>query len=173
MTYHLRAPVLFHQSFKPAYSCITAIRSYFSSLPSPIRDRELIIVGDRIFTDVVLANRMQLQNRPQNALLGTVPSRDIEKDSRTLTAEKESSGKPTGTLLSSAPLSIWTTGVWERESMVMRWLERGLVKLVQRWSTLPPGEPIDTSPFLKILKTPEPQRSFSVLEDLFARLRGG
>ena len=37
--------------------------------------------------------------------------------------------------------------------MVMRWLERRLVKLVQCWlSTPPPGEPIDTSPFLKILK---------------------
>ena len=162
MTYHLRAPVLFHESFKPAYSCITAIRSYFSSLPSPIRDRELIIVGDRIFTDVVLANRIRLQNRPQKELLGTALPRDSEKDSP-FTAENESFG----------PLSVWTTGVWERESMIMRWLEHGLVKLVQRCSTPPAGEHVDTSLFLKVLKKPEPQGRLAVLEDLFARLRRG
>ena len=72
MTYHLRAPALLHKSFKPAYSCIYAIRSYFSSLHSPIPDRELIIVGDRIFTDVVLANWMRLQNRPKKGLLRMV-----------------------------------------------------------------------------------------------------
>ena len=124
MNYHLRAPVLFHESFKPAYSCITAIRSYFSSLPSPIRDRELIIVGDRIFTDVVLANRMRLQNRPQKGLLRSTLSRDFEKDGA-FTAENKSFGDAIG------PLSVWTTGVWERESMTMRWLEHGLVKLVR------------------------------------------
>lgn len=158
MTHHLRAPVLFHKSFKPAYSCITAIRSYFSSLHSPISDRELIIVGDRIFTDVVLANRMRLQSRPQN-----------EKDD-TLTTAKGPIGNATGALHPLGPLSVWTTGVWERETMVMRWLEHGLVKLVQRWSTPPAGEPIDTSPFF--IK-PEPKKRLNVLEDLFARLRRG
>ena len=160
MTYHLRAPVLLHKSFKPAYSCISAIRSYFSSLHSPIRDRELIIVGDRIFTDVVLANRMRLQNRAKKGLLGMG---EFEKDGA-LTTEKEYSG----------PLSVWTTGVWERESMVMKWVEHGLVKLVQRWSTPPAGEPMDTSPFLQVIRKPElPKRLtvLSVLEDLFARLR--
>jgi phosphatidylglycerophosphatase GEP4 len=173
VAYHLRAPVLFHESFKPAYSCITAIRSYFSSLPSPIRGRELIIVGDRIFTDVVLANRMRLQNRPRKGLLGTVLSRDIAKDS-SLIPEKESFGDPTRASHPFGPLSVWTTGVWERESMVMRWLEYRLVKLVQRWSTPPPDEPIDPSPFLKVLSKPESQRRrLSVLEVLFAKLRRG
>ena len=172
MTYHLRAPVLFHESFKPAYSCITAIRSHFSSLPSPIRDRELIIVGDRIFTDVVLANRIRFQIRPQKGLLGKGIPRDIEKDSP-LSAENEPFGDAIGSLHPSGPLSIWTTGVWERESMIMRWLERGLVKLVQRCSTPPRGEPVDTSPFLKVLGKPEPQRRLAVLEDLFTRLRRG
>ena len=169
MTYHLRAPVLFHESFKPAYSCITAIRSYFSSLPSPIHDRELIIVGDRIFTDVVLANRIRLQNRPRKGLLGTAPHRDSEKD-RLFTAEN---GSSTGAPHPFGPLSVWTTGVWERESMIMRWLEHGLVKLVRRCSTPPEGEPVDTSLFLKVLKKPEPQGRLTVLEDLFARLRRG
>jgi phosphatidylglycerophosphatase GEP4 len=165
VTYHLRAPVLFHESFKPAYSCITAIRSYFSSLPSPIRDHELIIVGDRIFTDVVLANRIRLQNRPQKGLLGTALPRDFEKDGP-FTAENESSA--TGTPHPFGPLSVWTTGVWERESMIMRWLEHGLVKLVQRCSTPLTGEPVDTSLFLKVLRKPEPQGRLAVLEDLFA-----
>ena len=64
---------------------------------------------------MVLANRTQCQNHPQKALIRTVPSWDIEKDGCTLTAETESSGKPTGALLpsaASAPLSIWTTGVF-------------------------------------------------------------
>ena len=172
VAYHLRAPVLFHESFKPAYSCITAIRSYFSSLPSPIRDRELIIVGDRIFTDVVLANRIRLQNRPQKGLLGTALPRDSEKDG-SLTGENESFGNATGAPHPFGPLSIWTTGVWERESMIMRWFEHGLVKLVQRFSIPPTGEPVDTSLFLKVLRKPEPQGRLAVLEDLLTRLRRG
>ena len=102
---------LLRKSFKPAYSCISAIRSYFSSLHSPIPDRELI-VGDRIFTDVVLANWMRLQNRPKKGLLRMG---EFEKDG-TLTSEKEYSGC----------LSVWSTGVWERESRVMKWVEHGL-----------------------------------------------
>ncbi|KAF8806604.1 hypothetical protein BYT27DRAFT_7168064 [Phlegmacium glaucopus] len=156
VTYHLRAPVLFHKSFKPAYSCITAIRSYFSSLHSPIRDRELIIVGDRIFTDVVLANRMRLQNR-RSKELGMALSRAFQTDG-TLTTEKEFIGNSTGALHPFGPLSVWTTGVWKRESMVMRWLEHGLIKLVQRWSITPAGESIDTSPFLQVLTKLEPKK---------------
>ena len=170
MNYHLRAPVLFHESFKPAYSCITAIRSYFSSLPSPIRDRELIIVGDRIFTDVVLANRMHLQNRRQKGIFGLTLSRNFKKDGA-LAADNESFGNATGVLHPSGPLSVWTTGVWEKESMMMRWLENGLVKLVQRCSTPPTGEPVDTSQYLKSLQKPEPQGRLDQLEGLFAKLR--
>ena len=169
MTYHLRAPVLFHESFKPAYSCITAIRSYFSSLPSPIRDHKLIIVGDRIFTDVVLANRMRLQTHPSKGLLAT---RAFEKDD-VLSTEKNSIGDTTEALFPPGPLSVWTTGVWKRESMVMRWLEHGLVKLVQRWSTPPADKPMDMSPFLKVLIKPEPKKKPNVVEDLFARLKQG
>jgi phosphatidylglycerophosphatase GEP4 len=115
---------------------------------------------------------MRLQKHPQKGLLGTALSRNIEKDS-TSTAEKESFGEPTGVSHPVGPLPIWTTGVWERESMIMRWLEHGLVKSVQRWTTPPAGEAIDPTPFLKVLRKPEPQRKLSVLEHLFARLRGG
>jgi phosphatidylglycerophosphatase GEP4 len=170
VTYHLRSPVLFHESFKPACSCIIAICSYFASLPSPIRDSELIIVGDRIFTDVVLANRMRLQNRPQKGILGSTLSRNFKKDGA-FTAENESPCDATGVLHPFGPLSVWTTGVWERESMTMRWLENGLVKLVQRCSTPPTGEFVDTSQFLKVFSKPEPQGRLAELQGLFARLR--
>ncbi|KIP08684.1 hypothetical protein PHLGIDRAFT_29464 [Phlebiopsis gigantea 11061_1 CR5-6] len=92
VTYYLSAPVLRHKVFKPSYSCISSIRKYFTSLPTPIRDDELIIVGDRIFTDIVMANRM-----------------------------------------AHGPLSIWTSGVWQREATAMRWLEKGLMQGIQRY----------------------------------------
>lgn len=171
MTCHLRAPVLFHESFKPAYSCITAIRSYFASLPSPICDHELIIVGDRIFTDVVLANRMHLQNRSQKGIFGSSLSQNFKKEGSAFTSENKSLGNTTDVPHVFGPLSVWTTGVWERESMIMRWLEHGLVKLVQRCSTPPTGESVDTSQFLKVLSKPEPKGRLTELEDLFARLR--
>jgi len=65
------------------------------SLKSPIKDEEMIIVGDRVFTDVVMANRMRAGSKG----LG--------------------------------PLAIWTTGVWQREAVVMRWLEKRLVDVVK------------------------------------------
>jgi len=136
VTHHLGVAVLRHASLKPSYACIKGIRAYFStlhaseswttkqsqsyydktsdppSLPcthmSPVSDSELIIVGDRIFTDVVLANRMRA-NPPSHAA-------------------SPSPGEPNG------PLAIWTTGVWERESMLMRWAEKRLVKAVESWT---------------------------------------
>ncbi|KAH0829104.1 hypothetical protein J3R83DRAFT_2570 [Lanmaoa asiatica] len=59
VSHHLSVPVLRHNSPKPAYSCIKSIRTYFSTLRDPIKDEELVIVGDRIFTDVVMAKRMR------------------------------------------------------------------------------------------------------------------
>ncbi|KAI5124410.1 hypothetical protein M0805_008294 [Coniferiporia weirii] len=63
VSYHLGVPVLRHNSMKPGYSCIRDIRAYFASLKRPVSDDELFIVGDRIFTDVVLANRMRSSGR--------------------------------------------------------------------------------------------------------------
>ena len=68
MTYHLCSPVLFHESFKPGYSCISAICSYFSSSPSPIRDRELIIVGNPLHENVD-----EIENRFWVVFMSSVP----------------------------------------------------------------------------------------------------
>ncbi|KAL0955749.1 hypothetical protein HGRIS_001964 [Hohenbuehelia grisea] len=97
VTHHLGVPVLRHPSMKPAYSCIKLIRNYFATLPKPIKDDELIVVGDRIFTDVIMANRMRTSHV-------------------------------------DGPLAVWTTGVWHKESMLMRWMEKGLVSLVAKYS---------------------------------------
>ncbi|KAF9047501.1 mitochondrial PGP phosphatase-domain-containing protein [Panaeolus papilionaceus] len=144
VSYHLSVPVLQHKAFKPAYSCISAIRKYFTTLPDPIKDNELIIVGDRIFTDVVIANRMRRQN---------YLSRTHKRH-------------PAG------PLSIWTTGVWKKESMMMRRMERGLVDAVKKWSIPPAGEPIRTAQFIKkpVVK-PEELAKQSKLQMMLSRLR--
>ncbi|KAG9316267.1 mitochondrial PGP phosphatase-domain-containing protein [Chiua virens] len=97
VSYHLSVPVLRHNAPKPAYACIGSIRAYFSTLKVPVKDEELVVVGDRIFTDVVIANRMH----------------------------RRSGG---------GPLAVWTTGVWQRESMVMRWFEKQVVEMVARWT---------------------------------------
>lgn len=144
MTHHLGVPVLQHKSFKPAYSCITAVRTYFSSLRTPIADHELVVVGDRIFTDIVMANRMY--SRRKRAVLADPASSAAEKGT-----EEIAQG-------SQGPLAIWTTGVWQRESMLMRWLERQLVNSVEKWSTAPPGEPVDVRAFVKELPRVEPPK---------------
>lgn len=53
-----------------------------------------MIVGDRIFTDVVMANRMR-------------------------------------SVHGSGPLAVWTSGVWQRESMLVRWMEKKVVNMVR------------------------------------------
>ncbi|KAF8548383.1 HAD-superfamily phosphatase [Imleria badia] len=111
VSHYLSVPVLRHNAPKPAYSCIKSIRGYFSTLRDPIKDEELVIVGDRIFTDIVMANRMRV--RPVRSAEGA----DAEKGSR------------------CGPLAVWTTGVWQRESMMVRWLEKSVVDVVTRWTS--------------------------------------
>jgi phosphatidylglycerophosphatase GEP4 len=120
VTYHLGVPVLRHSTLKPGYKCIGAIRAYFSSLSKPIQDHELIVVGDRIFTDIVMANRMRRSRPPAK-----------------LANEKLATPAPDG------PLGIWTSGVWQKESMLMRRMELGLVNIVKRFT-----EPRDSIPDL-------------------------
>ena len=112
--------MLRHRSLKPAYSCITSLRAYFSSLRIPIPDDELIIVGDRVFTDLVMANRMRRNGYSQEANLdrnreGTEKDGDVVQD------------RPRG------PLAVWTTGIWEKEALMMRWFEKQLVDLIHHW----------------------------------------
>lgn len=178
MTYHLGVPVLRHEAFKPAYSCIAAIRTYFSTLPIPVQDRELIIVGDRIFTDVVIANRMKAQSTVHTQRPGrfSIQQADQEVETRkpastatsTTTEKVQEFGEAT---IAQGPLAIWTTGVWERESMAMRWLERKLVDTVEKWSTPPSKAAIDTSAFTKYYIEPELPTKPTVMESVLARLR--
>ena len=56
----------------------------------PIQPSELVVVGDRISTDIVLGNRL-------------------------------------------GALSIWTTGLWERELMSVRYFEYCLVGIINMW----------------------------------------
>jgi len=115
VSHHLSVPVLQHNAPKPAYSCISGIRAYFSSLRNPIKDDELIFVGDRIFTDVVMANRM----RRRVALSSEASKREDAVSSRERV---------------NGPLAIWTNGVWQKESMTMRYFERHLMDAICRWT---------------------------------------
>jgi len=118
ISHYLQVPVLRHKTPKPGYSCIQGVRNYFASLPSPMKDDELVIIGDRIFTDVVMANRMK--------------ARDTGR----------------------GPLAIWTSGVWVKEAMGMRWMEKKLVDVVTKYTN---GEEQYTTQFLKpqVLKKPD------------------
>lgn len=145
VTYYLSAPVLRHKVFKPSYSCISSIRKYFTSLPTPIRDDELIIVGDRIFTDIVMANRMARRR--------TSPGSD---EKRSLSGG--ASGDASQPYSRDGPLSIWTSGVWQREATAMRWLEKGLMQGIQRYVVASNGVAVkggDVSRFSKPKSEPE------------------
>lgn len=119
VSYHLGAPVLLHASLKPSYSCTTAT---LSALPG-VAPHELIVVGDRIFTDVVLAHRLAHPRALTARIAARLRRAPVQPGS--------SSGNAGGS--TRAPLAVWTTGVWVRESMVMRWAETWLVHLVERW----------------------------------------
>jgi len=110
ISHYLQVHVLRHHTPKPGYSCIRGIRSYFASLPTPVKDDELVVIGDRIFTDVVMANRMKSGDNGRG------------------------------------PLAIWTSGVWTKEAMGMRWIEKKLVEAVTRSTN---GENQFTAQFLK------------------------
>ncbi|KAG2358103.1 mitochondrial PGP phosphatase-domain-containing protein [Suillus spraguei] len=146
VSYHLSVPVLRHDTLKPGYSCITSIRSYFSSLSVPILDDELVIVGDRIFTDVIMANRMRSgfastsNDAPARARIG-------------------------------GPLAIWTDGVWQKESMTMRWAERRLLDLVRKWAGHGEMSSVGTDIFVRELSPPEPRKTGSALTKFLGMTR--
>ncbi|EMD33173.1 hypothetical protein CERSUDRAFT_108356 [Gelatoporia subvermispora B] len=155
VSYHLSAPVLRHPSLKPSYSCIASIRAYFASLPVPVRDEELIIVGDRLLTDVVLANRMSPPS--EKSPIGDLSSSD-EKVSEVT--------KPAG------PLAVWTTGMWRRDATVLRWIEQGLLHGVQRWviPEVPNAEQMRR--FVRPLPPiEEPVKEEGMLKKLWSRFR--
>ncbi|KAI0333281.1 HAD-superfamily phosphatase, partial [Cubamyces sp. BRFM 1775] len=121
VSHHLSAPVLRHSSLKPSYACIKSIRAYFASLPRPVRDEELIIVGDRLLTDVVMANRMsrRIPDGTPSEKTGLLDDDGLRRPGRV------------------GPLAVWTEGLWKRENLALRALERGMLRGVERWVLQP------------------------------------
>jgi phosphatidylglycerophosphatase GEP4 len=146
VSYHLSVPVLRHGTLKPGYSCIASIRAYFSSLRVPISDDELVVVGDRIFTDVVMANRMRS---------------DFASSSSDAPARARIGG----------PLAIWTDGVWQKESMTMRWAEKRLLNVVRKWARHEETSSVGTDVFVRKLPSPEPRKTGSALTRLLDMIR--
>ena len=111
---------------KPSYSTVNDIRAYFASLPAPLAPRNLVVVGDRIFTDTVLAKRLghppTVFSRIAHRLRLSSPSATNEAAYDLEKAQERVDG----------PLAVWTTGVWQRESMLFRWSESKLVRVVER-----------------------------------------
>ncbi|KAH9485605.1 Phosphatidylglycerophosphate phosphatase 1, chloroplastic [Psilocybe cubensis] len=158
VSHHLGVPVLSHKAMKPAYSCITAIRGYFKSLPDPVEDNELIVVGDRVFTDLVLANRMRMQYQRRSSKTRPLPDASNEN--------QESCPVPQG------PLSIWTKGVWERESMLMRKMEYGLISLMEGLTVPPKEEFVNVGAFVKpfpVRKDAKPTGLLAFLKFMYKR----
>ncbi|KAI0261271.1 mitochondrial PGP phosphatase-domain-containing protein [Gloeopeniophorella convolvens] len=113
VAHHLHARVLLHGALKPAYACADAA---LAALPN-LAPHELVVVGDRVFTDVVLARRLA---QPRTLWARVV--------ARLRPAPEPEPGESGG-----APLAVWTTGVWQREATAMRWAEARLVQLAERW----------------------------------------
>ncbi|KAH7883272.1 HAD phosphatase [Phlebopus sp. FC_14] len=147
VSYHLSVPVLRHNSPKPAYSCIYSIRAYFASLRDPIKDDELVVVGDRIFTDVVMANRMRRRFWPVTA--------GVEEKVPTQPRET---------------LAVWTDGVWRKENMAMRWMEKRLVDMVMRWTDESDRWSLSQEAFIKPAPPPPSTESVSPLSRLWTSL---
>ncbi|KAI0034856.1 mitochondrial PGP phosphatase-domain-containing protein [Vararia minispora EC-137] len=121
VSHHLRARVLLHTAYKPAYAAASAARAYFASLPSPLEPRELVVVGDRVLTDIVLARRLaQPDTFPARIAVRFASLRDL------LSGRKQRSG--------DGPLAVLTTGVWTRESMLFRRAESALVRAFEHFS---------------------------------------
>lgn len=172
VTHHLAAPVLRHKVFKPGYACIASVRTYFASLPAPLRDDELIVVGDRIFTDVVMANRMARRRTAPKP--DEPPHKTAEKVGENAPVERAvrpSSPSRTG------PLSVWTDGVWEREAIAMRYLEKSFMRGVQRYVVPDNGVAVrggDASRFVKpdvIAEAPPSIEKVSLAKRLWNRIR--
>ncbi|PIL32839.1 hypothetical protein GSI_04956 [Ganoderma sinense ZZ0214-1] len=121
VSHHLCVSVLRHSSLKPSYACIKSIRAYFASLPRPVRDEELVVVGDRLLTDVIMANRMARKARRQESGSGS------EDEKRALVGENVPTPGRVG------PLAVWTEGLWKREGLLLRTIEKGMLRGVERW----------------------------------------
>lgn len=124
VSHHLGVPVLLHAALKPSYACAAAA---LDALPD-VAPHELVVVGDRIFTDVVLTHRLAHPRTLFARIASRLRFASVPPDGAGL-------GGGRGEELShaTAPLAVWTTGVWTRESMGMRRVEAWLVRLAERW----------------------------------------
>jgi len=118
--HHLRVRVLLHSAPKPAYASASAARTYFASLPEPVKPHELIVVGDRVFTDVVLARRLA---QPPTMVTRIKDRINAVYD---LVSQKE---RPRA----NGPLAVLTTGLWERENLPLRWIEGSVVRMFEHF----------------------------------------
>ena len=102
-----------------------------------------------------MANRMRKACQSQSkGFLSTTLSCAFEKDG-TVQTEKETAGIADGVPRPNGPLAVWTTGVWYKEAMFMRYLEKSLVNAVEKWSTPTSRELVDTRRFVKEVKPVE------------------
>jgi phosphatidylglycerophosphatase GEP4 len=100
---------------------------------------------------------------------GALPQPSREEGGKTDT--RQSQDNPPSWTTPHGPLAIFTTGVWERESMFMRWMEKGLVKVVERWSKPPKGHPLDTANFVRHVAPPEAPKQSGFIEELLSIFR--
>ncbi|KAI0300468.1 mitochondrial PGP phosphatase-domain-containing protein [Multifurca ochricompacta] len=125
---HLHAPVLLHAALKPSYSCAIAA---LSALPD-LAPHEIIVVGDRVFTDVVLAHRLAHPRTPWARIL-TQFGLTLDRPRSLPVQDSLPTAGGSGEESARAPLAVLTTRIWQRESMVMRLAEATLMRLVERW----------------------------------------
>ncbi|KAG8896912.1 hypothetical protein FRB99_008579 [Tulasnella sp. 403] len=131
VSHHLGVSVLAHTTKKPG--CIEPIKRHFASLPNPIlldvvnprnasqSTGKIIVVGDRLMTDVLMANRM-----------------------------------------GHSAMAIWTNGLWVKEAMFLRWIEKSILHLLKYrarhsgTSTANATDDLHSSPISRFVK-PETQ----------------
>ena len=75
-----------------------------------------------------MANRMSLRRRQASASV---------EDEKTPLAEKMSEQSELVRSNRIGPLGVWTEGLWKREALVLRALEKGMLSGVERWLLKP------------------------------------
>jgi len=127
---HLGVPVLVHATKKPGQQVVRAIEQYFTMdrrrvpviyPPSqftfePLMNRsdplKLVVIGDRVTTDIILASRLQAHLQRKQATSASAESNPV--------------------------YSVLTQEIWQKEKLgtrFMRWAENRALTLVKEYST--------------------------------------
>ncbi|KAA1098236.1 hypothetical protein PGT21_031246 [Puccinia graminis f. sp. tritici] len=135
---HLGVPVLVHATKKPGQQVVKAIEKYFtkdyrlvpviypsrrSSCGPPVSSRchsnrtplKLVVIGDRVTTDIILASRLRSH---------------LQRNQSTPTSSSSTDSNPI--------FSVLTQKIWQKEkpgTRFMRWAENRALKLVMQSST--------------------------------------